>query len=63
MTPTIFLYVADAVVSAQFYTGLFELQPIETRPTFALLILPGGLPLGLWGRGGRSARTNDGWGR
>ncbi len=49
---TVLLYVADPAESARFYGGLLDLEPVEQSPTFALFILPSGLGLGLWGRGG-----------
>lgn len=51
-TNALFLYVADASVSAGFYAGLLGIEPVEASPTFALFILPSGLALGLWGRDG-----------
>lgn len=44
------LYVYNVPRSADFYAGLFDLQPVEQSPTFALFILPGGFKLGLWSR-------------
>lgn len=49
---TLFFYVADATVSAGFYTELLGIEPVEVSPTFALFILPSGLALGLWGKDG-----------
>ncbi|OXE37675.1 MAG: drug:proton antiporter [Phenylobacterium zucineum] len=49
---TIFLYVADASASADFYAKLLGIAPVEASPTFALFILPSGLALGLWGKDG-----------
>lgn len=51
-TNTILLYVTDALSSARFYTTLLGIEPVEASPAFALLILPSGLPLGLWGKDG-----------
>jgi catechol 2,3-dioxygenase-like lactoylglutathione lyase family enzyme len=44
------LYVNDPVVSAAFYAGLLERQPVEASPTFALFALESGVMLGLWSR-------------
>jgi len=51
-TNTLLLYVADAVASARFYADLLGIPPVEESPTFALFVLPSGLALGLWGKGG-----------
>ena len=55
-TNTVFLYVADALASARFYADLFGNAPVEASPTFALVILPSGLALGLWGKDGVEPR-------
>lgn len=47
-TNTLFLYVADVAASARFYADLLDLKPIESGPAFAMVILPSGLPVGLW---------------
>lgn len=44
----ILLYVADVSRSVAFYGDLFALQPVEQSPNFAMFILDGGMPLGLW---------------
>lgn len=44
------LFVDSPAESADFYSRLFELQPVENSPTFALFILPDGLQVGLWSR-------------
>ena len=49
---SILLYVADAPASARFYARLLEQKPVEASPTFAMFVLPSGLALGLWGKGG-----------
>ncbi len=49
---TVLLYVADPAASARFYAGLLGRQPVEQSPTFAMFVLPSGLGLGLWKRGG-----------
>ncbi|GAN68803.1 VOC family protein [Acetobacter orleanensis] len=51
-TNILFLYVADAPASAGFYARLLGIEPVEASPTFALLVLPSGLALGLWGKDG-----------
>ncbi len=48
----VFLYVADASVSADFYTRLLGIEPVEASPTFALCRLDSGVMLGLWGKDG-----------
>ena len=44
----ILLAVADPAASAQFYTGLLGLEPVENSPSFVLYVLPNGIKLGLW---------------
>lgn len=44
----ILLYVDSAERSARFYAQLFDRQPVEALPTFALFVFPTGLKLGLW---------------
>ncbi len=51
-TNILILYVTDVSASAGFYARLLEIKPVEASPTFALFILPSGLALGLWGKGG-----------
>ncbi|MDI4657888.1 VOC family protein [Xanthobacter autotrophicus] len=51
-TNTLLLYVADPEASGRFYAGLLGREPVEVSPTFALLVLPSGLALGLWKAGG-----------
>jgi hypothetical protein len=46
------LYVDDALISARFYADIFEIQPIDALPTFALFALRSGLMLGLWAKSG-----------
>ena len=36
--------------SARFYGALFDVAPLESSPTFAMLRLPNGVLLGLWSR-------------
>lgn len=42
------LYVADPLKSADFYAGVFGVQPVDKSPGFAMFILPNGARLGLW---------------
>lgn len=42
------IYVASPMQSAEFYSKLLELTPIEQSPGFALFALPSGLMLGMW---------------
>ena len=44
------LYVSSPEVSADFYTTLFGIQPVEKSPTFVLFILQSGLKLALWAK-------------
>ncbi|MDM8358997.1 VOC family protein [Pandoraea communis] len=44
------LYVASPPESAAFYADLFDLEPIEASPGYALFEFPSGLKLGLWAR-------------
>lgn len=44
------LYVASPPESAAFYADLFDLEPVEASPGFALFVFPSGLKLGLWAR-------------
>lgn len=46
----IILFVQDPLQSADFYSKLLNLKPLETGPTFSLFALPYGLMLGLWNR-------------
>ena len=51
VTPTYYLlHVADPKQSAGFYADLFDRQPVETSPTFALFVLEGGIKVGLWSK-------------
>lgn len=43
-------YVDSPAISADFYRGLLQREPVECSPTFALFALDGGLMLGLWSR-------------
>lgn len=42
------LYVASPTQSAEFYSKLLDLKPVEQSPGFALFALPSGLMLGMW---------------
>lgn len=42
------LYVSNPLASAAFYQNLFDKQPLEASPGFALFALDSGLMLGLW---------------
>jgi predicted enzyme related to lactoylglutathione lyase len=44
------LFVDNPAASATFYAKLFDLQPVEASPTFAMFKLPSGVMLGLWSR-------------
>lgn len=52
MTPRnyVLFYVAEPQASAHFYGRLFEREPLENSPTFALFALGDALLLGLWKR-------------
>jgi catechol 2,3-dioxygenase-like lactoylglutathione lyase family enzyme len=44
------LYVNSPKASEDFYRALFDCEPVESSPTFALFGLKSGLKLGLWSR-------------
>lgn len=46
----VILYVDQPSRSADFYARLFDLQPQELSPTFAMLKFGSGMRLGLWSR-------------
>lgn len=46
----ILLSVTNPIKSAEFYSKLLGLEPIEQSSTFALFSLPNGVLLGLWSR-------------
>lgn len=46
----VLLFVENPVKSANFYRTLFQLEPIEVSPTFALFALTNGVMLGFWSR-------------
>ncbi|OHX11992.1 drug:proton antiporter [Chromobacterium amazonense] len=46
----VILYVDQPARSARFYSQLFDLQPIEESPTFAMFKFASGMRLGLWSR-------------
>jgi len=47
---SLLLYVEDTARSAAFFSTLFSAPVVEQSPNFAMVALPGGLMLGLWGR-------------
>ncbi len=51
-TNAILLYVTSPEASARFYAQLLGRDPVEASPTFVMFVLPSGLGLGLWGKGG-----------
>lgn len=46
----VLLYVADPAASAAFYAALFDREPAEHSPAFAMFVLDSGFKLGLWAR-------------
>jgi catechol 2,3-dioxygenase-like lactoylglutathione lyase family enzyme len=42
------LAVASPAKSAEFYTKLLGMEPVENSPTFVLYVLPNGIKIGLW---------------
>ncbi|MDB5529167.1 MAG: hypothetical protein JWR51_2270 [Devosia sp.] len=42
------LAVANPAKSAEFYTKLLGIEPVENSPTFVLYVLPNGIKIGLW---------------
>lgn len=46
----IILFVENPFVSAQFYSTLLNMKPVEQSPTFVMFVFPNGLKLGLWSR-------------
>jgi catechol 2,3-dioxygenase-like lactoylglutathione lyase family enzyme len=46
----VLLFVENPPASAAFYAALFDCQPVESSPTFALFALASGIKLGLWSR-------------
>lgn len=46
------LYVASPPESAAFYADLFDLEPVDVSPGYALFVFASGLKLGLWARFG-----------
>jgi predicted enzyme related to lactoylglutathione lyase len=41
-------FVRSPLESAAFYQRLFDVEPVEASPTFAMMPLPNGVMLGLW---------------
>jgi len=56
------LFVDSPAVSAAFYKTLFDREPVEASPTFALFALDSGLMLGLWSRHTAEPTPNAGGG-
>ncbi|MEO2219569.1 VOC family protein [Chromobacterium vaccinii] len=46
----VILYVDQPSRSADFYARLFDLQPIQSSPTFSMFKFASGMRLGLWSR-------------
>lgn len=46
----VILYVDNCAASAEFYSSLLDLQPVESSPNFVMFKLNSGLMLGLWAR-------------
>ena len=42
------LAVANPAKSAELYTKLLGIEPVENSPTFVLYVLPNGVKIGLW---------------
>ena len=42
------LAVANPAKSAELYTKLLGIEPVENSPTFVLYVLPNGIKIGLW---------------
>lgn len=54
----ILLHVNSVAESSRFYQTLMNTPPVETSPTFAMFVLPGGFKLGLWDRRGVEPTTS-----
>jgi predicted enzyme related to lactoylglutathione lyase len=46
----VLLFVTNPLKSAEFYSNLFNLEPLQESPTFALFSLASGIKFGLWSR-------------
>lgn len=46
----VLLFVKNPIKSAEFYSAIFDLKPIEESPTFAMFALSNGVMLGLWSK-------------
>ncbi len=46
----ILLYVDDSAASADFYSKLLDLEPVDNRPGFAMFRLANGMMFGLWSK-------------
>jgi catechol 2,3-dioxygenase-like lactoylglutathione lyase family enzyme len=44
------LYVDSPAASARFYSDLVGAKPVQSSPTFVVLVMPSGVRLGLWSR-------------
>lgn len=44
----VLLHVTDVAVSAALYEKLLGKPPVESSPTFAMFVYPGGFKIGLW---------------
>lgn len=44
----VILFVENPLASSDFYGKLFNLEPVEKSPTFAMFAFPNGIMLGLW---------------
>jgi predicted enzyme related to lactoylglutathione lyase len=49
---SILFYVTDPAESKSFYAAIFDRDPVEANPTFAMFVLPSGLGAGLWKKDG-----------
>jgi predicted lactoylglutathione lyase len=46
----IILYVDSPLLSAEFYSNLLGIEPVEVQNTFALFVLNNGIKFGLWSK-------------
>lgn len=44
----VIFFVENPLASSDFYGRLFNLEPVEKSPTFAMFAFPNGIMLGLW---------------
>ena len=60
MTPNYNLfYVEDTDRSRDFYAAILDRQPVDHSETFSVFVLPSGLKLGLWKKGGVEPAANQ----